>query len=83
MRNRLILLSALLAAAPLTARAQFQDQYTHVSGGNTVMAAPMRSRVSVQPPAGDVLYLSADGGVFDAQGFRLHKVSSAGSWITT
>ena len=83
MRNRLILLSALLAAAPLTARAQFQDQYTHVSGGNTVMAAPMRSRVSVQTPAGDVLYLSGDGGAFDVQGFRLHKVSSTGSWTTT
>jgi hypothetical protein len=83
MRHRLVLLSALLATAPLTARAQFQDQYTHVSGGNVLMAAPMRSRVSVQTPSGDILYLSGDGGAFDLQGFRLHKVSSTGSWITT
>ncbi len=83
MRHRLVLLSALLATAPLTARAQFQDQYTHESGGNVAMAAPMRSRVSVQTPSGDILYLSGDGGAFDLQGFRLHKVSSTGSWITT
>lgn len=83
MRSKLVLLSALLATAPLTARAQFQDQYTHVAGGNTVMAAPMRSRVSLQTPAGDVLYLSADDSAFLLAGFRLHKVSSTGSWITT
>jgi len=83
MRNRLALLFALVATAPLTARAQFQDQYTHVAGGNTTMAAPMRTRVSVQTPSGDVLYLSADDSAFLIAGFRLHKVSSTGSWITT
>lgn len=83
MRRRLVLLSALLATAPLTARAQFQDQYTHVSGGALRMAAPMRSRVSLQTPAGEILYVNQDGESPDIEGFRLHKVSATGSWITT
>jgi hypothetical protein len=83
MHGKLVLLSALVATAPLTASAQFQDHYTHVAGGNAAMAAPMRSRVSVQTPTGDVLYLSSDDSAFFVQGLRLHKVSSTGSWITT
>jgi PQQ-like domain len=83
MRRYIAVVVALLSISPVATQARFQTQYTHVSGGDVTMAAPGKSTVSVQTPAGDILYLNSNEGAALAEGFRIHKVSKTGSWTTT